>query len=130
MGANGVPTRMGDIASYINGAAFKPSDWSNAGKPIIRIQNLNDASAPYNYFSGELDKKYEVHTGDVLISWATHLEAYIWSGDDSWLNQHIFRVDFNKGDIKKALRSVIWNKYKIHDNDVFNKAYNYIEEYY
>ncbi len=101
VGAKGVPTRMGDIASYINGAAFKPSDWSSTGKPIIRIQNLNDISAPYNYFSGELDKKYEVHTGDVLISWATHLEAYIWSGGDAWLNQHIFRVDFNKGDINK-----------------------------
>ena len=101
VGAKGVPTRMGDLATYINGAAFKPSDWSNTGKPIIRIQNLNDPSAPYNYFGGQLDTKYEVHTGDVLISWATHLEAYIWNGGDSWLNQHIFRVDFNKGTINK-----------------------------
>lgn len=37
VGAKGVPTRMGDLATYINGAAFKPSDWSNTGKPIIRI---------------------------------------------------------------------------------------------
>ncbi len=29
--------RLGDIATYINGFAFKPSDWSEGGLPIIRI---------------------------------------------------------------------------------------------
>ena len=33
-------------------------------------------------------------------------------------------------EIKKALRSIIWIKYKIKDKDVFDKAYKYIEEYY
>jgi type I restriction enzyme R subunit len=44
---------------------------------------------------------------------------------DGWQN-----TTAGQKEVKKALRSVIWNKYKIHDNDVFNKAYNYIEEYY
>lgn len=44
---------------------------------------------------------------------------------DSWQN-----TTAGQKEVKKALRSVIWNKYKIHDNDVFNKAYSYIEEYY
>lgn len=35
-----------------------------------------------------------------------------------------------KNEVKKALRSVIWIKYKIKDKDVFDKAYNYIEQYY
>lgn len=35
-----------------------------------------------------------------------------------------------KQEIKKALRSVIWVKYKLKDKDVFDKAYQYIEEYY
>jgi type I restriction enzyme R subunit len=35
-----------------------------------------------------------------------------------------------KQEVRKALRSVIWVKYKIKDNDVFDKAYNYIEMYY
>lgn len=101
-GCGGIPTRMGDIASYINGAAFKPKDWSKIGKPIIRIQNLNDPSADYNYFSGQIDEKYLVKPGDVLISWATHLEAYIWNGEEAWLNQHIFRVVFDKMDVDKT----------------------------
>mgnify|MGYP003301148677 CR=1 FL=1 len=35
-----------------------------------------------------------------------------------------------KQEIKKALRSIIWMKYKIKDKDVFDKAYDYIEQYY
>lgn len=35
-----------------------------------------------------------------------------------------------KQEIKKALRSIIWVKYKLKDKDVFDKAYNYIEQYY
>ena len=97
-----VATRMGDIASYINGFAFKPKDWSSSGKPIIRIQNLNDPAAAYNYFSGEIAEKYIVRHGDVLVSWATHLEAYIWNGNDAWLNQHIFRVVFDKMEVEKT----------------------------
>ena len=96
-----VATRMGDIATYINGYAFKPTDWKEAGLPIIRIQNLNDASAKYNYFDGEIDSKYLVTTGDVLVSWATHLEAYIWEGKSAWLNQHIFKALFDKMPINK-----------------------------
>ena len=33
-------------------------------------------------------------------------------------------------EVKKALRSVVWVKYKLKDKDVFEKAYKYIEEYY
>ena len=97
-----MPTRMGDIATYINGYAFKPNQWEEHGYPIIRIQNLNDRTASYNYFSGMLPEKYIVHNGEVLVSWATHLEAYIWNGNDSWLNQHIFKVIFDKININKT----------------------------
>lgn len=35
-----------------------------------------------------------------------------------------------KNEVKKALRSVVWIKYKIKDKEVFDKAYSYIEQYY
>lgn len=35
-----------------------------------------------------------------------------------------------KNEVKKALRSVIWIKYKIKDKEMFDKAYSYIEQYY
>ena len=40
------------------------------------------------------------------------------------------RTTAGKNEVKKALRSVIWIKYKIKDKEVFDKAYNYIEQYY
>jgi type I restriction enzyme R subunit len=33
-------------------------------------------------------------------------------------------------EVTKALRSVVWIKYKIKDNEVFEKSYKYIEMYY
>lgn len=33
-------------------------------------------------------------------------------------------------EVKRVLRSIVWVKYKIKDNDVFNKAYDYVETYY
>lgn len=100
-GTETVPTRMGNIATYLNGYAFKPVQWEESGLPIIRIQNLNDTTAKYNYYSGTLPDKYFVQNGDVLVSWATHLEAYIWKGQDAWLNQHIFKVVFDKIEVDK-----------------------------
>jgi len=35
-----------------------------------------------------------------------------------------------KQDVTKALRSVVWVRYKIKDNEVFDRAYKYIEMYY
>lgn len=93
--------RLGDIATYINGYAFKPRDWREKGIPIIRIQNLNDSNKEYNYFDGEIDSKYLVNEGDILISWSASIGVYEWRGQQGVLNQHIFKVDFNKIKIDK-----------------------------
>ncbi|WP_138269565.1 restriction endonuclease subunit S [Anaerofustis stercorihominis] len=94
--------KLGDIATYINGYAFKPSDWKTQGIPIIRIQDLTGNSYQTNYYDGEsIDKKYEVNEGDVLISWSASLGVYIWKGEKALLNQHIFKVVFDKIDIDK-----------------------------
>lgn len=44
---------------------------------------------------------------------------------DVWQNTTTGRKE-----VKKALRSVVCVKYKIKDKEVFDKAYNYIEQYY
>ena len=35
-----------------------------------------------------------------------------------------------KQEVKKALRSVVWIKYKIKEKEIFDKSYEYIEQYY
>ncbi|RAQ29331.1 restriction endonuclease subunit S [Hydrogeniiclostridium mannosilyticum] len=94
--------RLGDVATYINGYAFKPEDWSDTGLPIIRIQDLTGNSYQANRYNGEYAPKYEVNDGDVLISWSASLGVYIWHGEKALLNQHIFKVVFDKTDISKS----------------------------
>ncbi|MBQ2400011.1 MAG: hypothetical protein II308_08060, partial [Muribaculaceae bacterium] len=36
--------KLGEVATYVNGYAFKPEHWGELGVPIIRIQNLNNPS--------------------------------------------------------------------------------------
>ena len=83
---------VGQVADYINGRAFKPNEWEKEGLPIIRIQNLNDEDAVYNYSKAKYEDRYLVHKGDLLFAWAASLGTYIWQKDDAWLNQHIFKV--------------------------------------
>jgi len=95
-------TKLGDIATYVNGFAFKPSDWSNEGLPIIRIQDLTGNSYQANRYNGTYHPKYEVNDGDVLISWSASLGVYVWNGEKAVLNQHIFKVVFDKAEVDKS----------------------------
>ena len=85
--------KLGEVAKYINGRAFKPEEWKQTGIPIIRIQNLNDPNASFNYFDGDVEEKYKVKNGDLLISWSASLGVYFWRRGDAVLNQHIFKVE-------------------------------------
>ncbi len=83
---------LGSVATYINGRAFKPSEWESTGLPIVRIQNLTDKNAKCHYSSAAYEEKYKIHNGDLLFAWSASLGAHIWNQNDAWLNQHIFKV--------------------------------------
>ena len=83
---------LGDLGEYLNGRAFKKSEWSDEGRPIVRIQDLTGSREAPNFFGGEVEHRYVVKPGDFLISWAATLGAYIWNGPEGVLNQHIFKV--------------------------------------
>ena len=93
---------LGSVATYVNGFAFKPSDWSDEGVPIIRIQDLTGNAYQANRFNGKYQEKYEVNEGDVLISWSASLGVYVWHGEKAVLNQHIFKVVFDKVEVDKS----------------------------
>ena len=92
---------LGEVGTYINGYAFKPSDWGTSGLPIIRIQNLTNQNTIPNYFDGPYNSKFEVNKGDILIAWSGSLGIHVWQKNKALLNQHIFRVEFNKCEIDK-----------------------------
>jgi type I restriction enzyme S subunit len=94
---------LGDVAEFVNGAAFKPEDWGDDGHPIIRIQNLTDPSKSYNRSQRKVNEKLYVKPGDLLVSWSATLGVFEWSLEETGvLNQHIFRVIPNKVKVDKA----------------------------
>src|SRR3989338_5948951 len=88
-----------DCLQLQNGYPFKPTQWTKSGLPIIRIQNLNNPNAPFNFCNEDIPSKFRVKNGDLLFAWSgtpgTSFGAHIWKGKDAWLNQHIFRVEFD-----------------------------------
>jgi len=90
---------IGKAMTLVNGRAFKPEDWKQYGTPIIRIQNLNDPEAAFNYCDTPIEEKHRITNGDVLFAWSgttgTSFGARIWNGPTGVLNQHIFKVIAN-----------------------------------
>lgn len=83
---------LGNTAKFINGLAFRPTEWGDEGPPIIRIQNLTDRSKPFNRTNRSVDPVYVVAPGEILVSWSATLDAFIWDREPGLLNQHIFKV--------------------------------------
>jgi type I restriction enzyme, S subunit len=112
------------IMNLVNGFPFKPSHWKTTGHPIIRIQNLNNPEAPFNYCPDEIPDKYRVNAGDLLFAWSgtpgTSFGAHIWQGGPAWLNQHIFRVEFNEEFLNKKLVRLAINQ---NLNDYIDQAH-------
>lgn len=84
-----------ELGDYLNGFAFKPTHFTPDGPPVIKIKELKAGvtSETPRYAGTLVPAKYKVTSGDLLFSWSAYLDAFIWSGEDGWLNQHLFRVD-------------------------------------
>ena len=96
-------------AQFINGRAFKPSEWATRGLPIVRIQNLTNSTNTYNYCDFPVDPKHVIGDGQLLFAWSGTLGAFIWRGGKAVLNQHIFRVEVNSEIINKMYLYYVLN---------------------
>ncbi len=94
-------TAISEVAKFVNGFPFKPSDWCSTGYKIIRIQNLSDHSKPFNRTQNEVPARYLVKRGDILVSWSATIDVFEWDDEDAYLNQHIFKVDYNPHKVDK-----------------------------
>ncbi len=92
-----------DCADYINGAAFRNEHFSadRKGLPVIKIGELKDGiTAQTKFCDIEREPKYLINSGEILFSWSgspdTSIDTFIWTEGESWLNQHIFKIQFKR----------------------------------
>ena len=85
------------IAQWVNGLAFRNIQFSDSGKPVIKIAEIKNGISGQTKFTGQtFDASVYVKAGDLLFSWSgqpeTSIDAFWWHGPDGWLNQHVFKV--------------------------------------
>lgn len=86
-----------DLAIWKNGLPFKKIDFSDTGKPIIKIAELkNGISSSTSYTDREYSDEVYLTKGDYVFSWSgnpdTSIDIFRYNLPDGWLNQHIFKV--------------------------------------
>ena len=69
--------------------------------PIIRIQDLTGNAYDLGFYDGNYPERIEINDGDVLISWSASLGVYVWNKGKALLNQHIFKVAFDKCEVNR-----------------------------
>lgn len=110
-------TTLGSVFNLINGCAFKPAEWKSQGVPIIRIQNLNDPDAKFNYSGVVPDERNSISPGDLLFAWSgttgSSFGARVWTGPVGVLNQHIFKVIVDNRRLSSTFAFLIFQKIQI-----------------
>ena len=96
-----------DLATWINGMAFKDINFANLGTPVIKIAEIrNGVSGQTRFTQEKYDPKYFLQDGDMLFCWSgqpeTSIDTYWWRGGEGWLNQHIFKVLPNQGLVDRS----------------------------
>ncbi len=91
-----------ELADWVNGAAYKNMHFvpPDDGMPVIKIAELKAGVTSQTKFTNtDLGDRYRISNDELLFSWSgnpdTSIDAFIWTGGDAWLNQHIFAVRTN-----------------------------------
>ncbi len=82
---------FGQVATLINGRAYKKSELLDEGTPVLRIQNLNGGDRWY-YSNLHLPPDKYCDRDDLLFAWSASFGPYIWDGDKAIYHYHIWKV--------------------------------------
>ena len=84
--------KQGHVANFINGRAYKLSEWEKDGVPVIRLQNLTNHGGEFYYSNLNLPEHQYCYRGDLLYMWSASFGVYIWWGDKAIFHYHIWKV--------------------------------------
>ena len=87
--------KLGEIATFYNGRAYKNEEFKSFGTPIVRIQNLTGEGKTV-YSDLELDANKYIATGDLIYAWSATFGPYIWKGSKSIYHYHIWKIECNE----------------------------------
>ena len=86
-----------DIADVQYGYPFSTDYFNSTGEgvPVIRIRDIlgNDIT---NYSTEEVEDKYKINVGDVLIGMDGNFHMNYWIKEDCYLNQRVVKVNSDK----------------------------------
>lgn len=79
------PESFSEIATFVNGFAFKPEHWGDCGRPIVKIAELKNGVTEKTprYAGNGVPSRYDVGSGDLLFSWSADLDVYVWDQGDA-----------------------------------------------
>jgi type I restriction enzyme S subunit len=86
-----ITEKMGNVANFLNGRAYKATEFKEFGTPIIRIQNLTGVGN-YVYSDLELEENKYIDKNDLIYAWSATFGPYIWKGPKSIYHYHIWKV--------------------------------------
>lgn len=103
---DGIRCPLFDLAAWKNGLAFKKIDFSETGRPVIKIAELNNGiSSNTSFTQGDYGEDVYIRRDDLLFSWSgnpqTSIDVFRYRLQDGWLNQHIFKVTANEEFVTK-----------------------------
>lgn len=88
--------RLGEVAHFINGRAYKQEELLNEGKyKVLRVGNFYTNDSWY-YSDFELADKYYINKGDLVYTWSATFGPHIWSGEKVIYHYHIWKIELSK----------------------------------
>ncbi len=79
-----------EVAQVVYGAPFASSRFNTdgLGRPLVRIRDLRD-EAPGVHTQEVHPKGYLISPGDIVVGMDGEFRAYLWGGEQAWLNQRV-----------------------------------------
>ena len=88
--------KLGEVATFINGRAYKQSELLNYGKyKVLRVGNFYTNDAWY-YSNLELEDKYYIEKGDLVYTWSATFGPHIWNGKKVIYHYHIWKIKLSE----------------------------------
>ncbi|UAA84750.1 restriction endonuclease subunit S [Acinetobacter baumannii] len=93
--------QLGDVCHFINGRAYKQTEWEKEGTPVIRLQNLTGSGKEYYYSTLNLPDHQYCYNNDLLYMWSATFGPIFWQGEKAIFHYHIWKVEVEPKQLDK-----------------------------